>query len=574
MTQQETHHDDFGENQSIRLKSKTPQQQQQRQRQKKKDRHGHYASCHSSKHYKKKRGREALGAIILYVLCISLPSLFGILVRWYECNFVVSEPNGHRDKEPSVFPVTAVATAGYYYYNQLWNGLGSACRFLLLEKHLGQYMKRHALSDVQFVFAISTFLSILRVFLVYMLVPRYLAPRRLAALFHAKSTHLLSSSEYHFSKNALGSGSGSGSRDSSSNSSGSSSSSRPIGLFLRNVWTKTGRSLQRSLGHESQYLDGNVHYNVNANVDAAYTTQLFMAPRYATAVFRLLFCLVSCSWALAKFSRSDFWPVWVGGRMDARTKYCWDLSGSVAIQGASLDSDFDHQNTALRYFFLGQASYQIHSLSFHFLSMMLLLVCSSGRNGDGGCRTFLSARTSLKSYVRPIMEHSFYFVLTVMTYMFSGLRRLGAICIFVLEFSSMVLQLLQICINAPEQSRLKDVKLIRCIVHRFMAVPIFIYCRFFVLPFIVQYSALFESAMWLKQIEHALTPGVAMVIYMFFNGMLLLAFGLNLVYLRRLLFHPSLEAMHLEQPQEQQQQQQQKRRRQHAQQRVVHTKED
>jgi hypothetical protein len=151
------------------------------------------------------------------------------------------------------------------------------------------------------------------------------------------------------------------------------------------------------------------------------------------------------------------------------------------------------------------------------------------------------------------MEHSFYFVLTVMTYMFSGLRRLGAICIFVLEFSSMVLQLLQICINAPEQSHLKNLNLIQ-FVHRFMAIPIFIYSRFFVLPFIVQYSALFESAMWLKQIEHALAPGVAMVIYIFFNGMLLLAFGFNLVYLRRLLFHPSLEQLSLQKQQQQQQQ--------------------
>jgi hypothetical protein len=312
--------------------------------------------------------------------------------------------------------------------------------------------------------------------------------------------------------------------------------------LLSDLWTKTGRSFQRSLGHESQYL-------YEKNVDAVYATKAFMAPRYATAIFRLLFCFLSCSWALAKFSSSDFWPVWVGGRLNARTKYCWDLSGSVAIQGASLDIDFDHQNSALRYFFLGQASYQIHSLSFHFLSMILLLVCG-GKKNDG---YYLSARTSLKSYIRPIMEHSFYFVLTVMTYMFSGLRRLGAICIFVLEFSSMVLQLLQICINAPEQSHLKNLNLIQ-FVHRFMAIPIFIYSRFFVLPFIVQYSALFESAMWLKQIEHALAPGVAMVIYIFFNGMLLLAFGFNLVYLRRLLFHPSLEQLSLQKQQQQQQQ--------------------
>jgi len=58
------------------------------------------------------------------------------------------------------------------------------------------------------------------------------------------------------------------------------------------------------------------------------------------------------------------------------------------------------------------------------------------------------------------------------------------------------------------------------------------------MPFIVQYSAAFESTMWLQNIEHALTPGVGTVIYSFFNGTLLLAFGLNFIYLRRLLFHP------------------------------------
>eukprot|EP00557_Chaetoceros_sp_GSL56_P012783 CAMPEP_0176486914 /NCGR_PEP_ID=MMETSP0200_2-20121128/5832_1 /TAXON_ID=947934 /ORGANISM="Chaetoceros sp., Strain GSL56" /LENGTH=571 /DNA_ID=CAMNT_0017883667 /DNA_START=177 /DNA_END=1892 /DNA_ORIENTATION=+ len=513
---------------------------------------------------KKKRCREALGAIILYIMCISLPSLFGILVRWYEYNFVIAATTadgvsnidwasttttttGKKEQSSLLFQFQQAATTGTGYYNhnlwgddlsfatltrhfrRCWKVLSSVCRFL--ERHIGQYMKRDALSDVQFVIAISTLLSVLRVFLVYMLVPRYLAPRRLAALFHAKSTHLLSSSEYRFSNN----NNNNNNRGSSTNrerGKGVEQNNDSFAIFrlLSNLWTKMSRSFQRSLGHEAaQY-----PYDYD-NLDVVSSARLFMAPRYATAVFRLLFCFLSCSWALVKFSSSNFWPVWVGGRFMARTKYCWDLSGSVAIQGAALDSDFDHQNSALRYFFLGQASYQIHSLSFHFFSMVLLLVC--GRGNDG--RHYLSARTSLKSYFRPVMEHSFYFVLTVMTYMFSGLRRLGAICIFVLEFSSMVLQLLQLCINAPEQSRLKNMTLIQ-FVHRFLAIPVFIYCRFFVLPFIVQYSAWFESTMWLKQIEHALAPGVAMVIYIFFNGMLLLAFGFNLVYLRRLLFHPSL----------------------------------
>ncbi len=224
-----------------------------------------------------------------------------------------------------------------------------------------------------------------------------------------------------------------------------------------------------------------------------------------------------------------FWPIWVGGLKTAQTKNCWDLSGSLTLKGAEVDSDFDNQNSALRYFFLGQAAYQMHSLCFHFLSMTLLLIC-------GGKDGYLSARQSLKSYMRPLIEHTIYFVLTVATYIFSGLRRLGAISIFALEMSSMVVQFLQICINAPETSVMRNPRFIKYI-HR-LVIPIFVYFRFFVMPFIVQYSAALESSKWLQQIEHLLTPGCGMVIYLFFNGMLAGALVLNLVYLRRLLFHP------------------------------------
>ena len=78
---------------------------------------------------------------------------------------------------------------------------------------------------------------------------------------------------------------------------------------------------------------------------------------------------------------------------------------------------------------------------------------------------------------------------------------------------------------------------------RFVVLPIFVYFRFFVMPFIVQYSAALESSKWLQQIEHLLTPGCGMVIYFFFNGMLMIAFVLNLVYLRRLLFHPHVKEL-------------------------------
>ena len=117
----------------------------------------------------------------------------------------------------------------------------------------------------------------------------------------------------------------------------------------------------------------------------------------------------------------------------------------------SFDSDFDNQNSALRYFFLGQASYQLQSLCFHFLSMILLLIYSgmkqrkkSSRNhNESGSSSLndsshksriVSARSSIKSYLRPVVEHSIYFVLTISTFFFSALRRLGSITIFALIY--------------------------------------------------------------------------------------------------------------------------------------------
>lgn len=484
---------------------------------------------------KKSRIRELFGAIALYLLCVSLPTIFGVAVHWYERHFSYHRESSNSSAEDEIGSHIGdtFLSSGHESVSALFRNAADILlspygnerdKFHLMEvpfsvyhflqRHLRQYIKRDALSDVQCVIAISILLSLIRVVIVYLLVPRYLAPRRLAALVHSKSTHLLSSSEYAFNQKLYG-----GNQDEKSNSEETTSS--PL-EYLNDLWIQTGHTIRRSLGHEAQ--------TPYKKMDPSQALRLFRAPRYATAVFRLLFCMLSCSFALAKFSSSDFWPVWVGGLKTAQTKNCWDLSGSVAFKGASLDSDFDHQNTALRYFFLGQASYQIHSLCFHFLSMLLLILC-------GGSSGYMSARQSLKSYSRPMLEHSLYFVLTVMTYIFSGLRRLGAISIFALELSSMVLQLLQLCINAPESSILRNTKMVK-FVHRFIAIPVFTYCRFFVMPFIVQYSAAFESTMWLQNIEHALTPGVGMVIYSFFNGTLLLAFGLNFIYLRRLLFHP------------------------------------
>ena len=58
------------------------------------------------------------------------------------------------------------------------------------------------------------------------------------------------------------------------------------------------------------------------------------------------------------------------------------------------------------------------------------------------------------------------------------------------------------------------------------------------LPFIVWYSAAFESQEWLKQMEHAFFPGWGNFVYYFFNGLVMIIVALNFVLFRRLLFHP------------------------------------
>jgi len=69
---------------------------------------------------------------------------------------------------------------------------------------------------------------------------------------------------------------------------------------------------------------------------------------------------------------------------------------------------------------------------------------------------------------------------------------------------------------------------------------LFSYCRFFVLPFVVWYSAAFESQEWLDQIEKVFTRGWGQQISIVFNSLLCLIFALNLVLFRRLLYHPHL----------------------------------
>src|SRR6056300_238373 len=118
-----------------------------------------------------------------------------------------------------------------------------------------------------------------------------------------------------------------------------------------------------------------------------------------------------------------------------------------------------------------------------------------------------------------MMEHFIVLALLIGAYLFSGLRRLGAVGIFTLEVSSIFLQLLQVCIYAPENSWWRKPEVV-LFVHRVLTIPTFVYCRLIVLPLVLWRSALFESQEWLEQIEKVFSPGWGERLYTVFNGLL------------------------------------------------------
>ena len=520
--------------------------------------------------------KELIGAATLYWLCISAPAIIGFFVRVYEDHILgvidalqsywLAVDDGEQQAAGEMTYYDTVSSYASYYSSK---AASYACGYIATSEWCGTNddigkdgsgffagVRRHLyrdstpLNDLLLVMTSAMVLAIVRVLLVSLLVPRALAPQRLAAMTRCKSTHILSSSSsYEFSpavkrkNNVGGSLRGNlsalaapdlgGSEDETADygnqidlEDSAEDDDARIALFSERVGSRIQASIRRSLGHEP------VPAADFENLDTSTAQRIFSAPRFATAIFRCLYCSASCLMAYSLFRTANFWPVYVGGLASSSTRNCWDRSGSIAL--GSLDSDFDHNNAALHIFFLAQGAYQLHSLWFHVLSMALLLLYEEGNE------RIISMKTSMKSYLRPLAEHLISLTLIFLCYIFSGLRRLGAVGIFTLESSSISLQLLQVCINAPQSSPLRRPKFVKRL-HRYLVVPSFLYCRFFVFPFIVWYSAAFESQDWLEQIEKAFVPGSAFVLYVIFNLMISFIFGLNLVFFRRLLFHPHLQ---------------------------------
>jgi len=409
------------------------------------------------------------------------------------------------------------------------------------------------LQDIQFLILLAIVLALVRVWMVHMLVPAYLTPKRLEALARSKSSHMLASSSYSFETKQWSKvrkraeakrGSDRGNKnDDEDEQRGKRSIYERILTIVSTQWYMLRPSVRRALGHEpsARFNDFVTQQNQDrsfrrSNSTSNPTQHLFNAPRHATASFRLVYTTTSCLLALMLFRDAEFWPrIVFGTHEQAATKHCWDLSGSFSALGF-LDEDYDERNGDLKYFFLAQASYHLHSLFFHVCSMTLLILYG-GDSNDG--RKLISMKTSTQSYIRPLVEHIVVLALLVGAYLFSGLRRLGAVGIFTMDLSSASLQLLQACLYAPENSWLRKPEVVM-FVHRVVTVPTFVYCRLLVLPFVLWRSALFESQDWLEQIERVFYEGLGERVYFLFNASLCLLFTLNLVLFRRLIFHPHL----------------------------------
>mmetsp|Transcript_14000 Transcript_14000/g.33608 ORF Transcript_14000/g.33608 Transcript_14000/m.33608 type:complete len:752 (-) Transcript_14000:84-2339(-) len=263
--------------------------------------------------------------------------------------------------------------------------------------------------------------------------------------------------------------------------------------------------------------------------DIAGGGRVYAAPKFATAIFRLLFCLMSSLTAYVSFVKAEWWPPILLGH--GSTLNCWSLS-SV---GLAMDADFDLYNTALRRYYLIQASYHVHSAAFHiFTSMLLWFVSKSSRRssqygkGEGSVFRFYNIHT--------FFRHCFSIGLILVTYLFSSTRRLGAIAMFALDLSNIPLHVLQIRINAPTQSRI-PIRFLHALV-----LLSFCFLRIYVCIFVIAFSALEESQSsgWLEQLS-SMQSGVANAMKGVFVIGFIFYLVLTAVYFIRLVTHSHVQ---------------------------------
>lgn len=498
----------------------------------------------------KQKKRQALlnltYGISLYGICVSLPTLLGVLVRLYEQPDLFLDRQSPYHDEPNVPTIyTFIHDTCMHLISQIID-LSAFYSFhsdpVVRRGFVGDGLNNHTthissalnsagpiqslflgkLNDVYLICLLSIFLAMIRLLIMYIFVPAH--DNKEHGMVRCRSMHTLRSYDL--------------SHEESENKS-----------FEDNKTKQLRRNQHNNSKTQDKYLS---------------------ALQYATALFRLLYSLITSVSAFYLFRHADFWPIYLGGKSTSATANCWDLSGAIAFV-PGVDQDFDHFNSTLRQYFIIQASYQIQSLFFH-------------------CFLFLFSSSSWKwkkspgDFIRTYTEHVVALALLSSSFLFSSARRLGTVALFALDSSGLFLHLLQICLNynymedkddedpddddvhhhlledyssiyikkgsvlvgqnsivEKKKQKLNKIRSRRNIVwfvHRCLVLPSFMYCRFFILPVIVWYSAAYESHEWLQQMEHAFVPGWSNFVYYFFNGLLMIIVSLNFILFRRLLFHP------------------------------------
>jgi hypothetical protein len=513
----------------------------------------------------------------LYAMCLLLPSILGVIVRF--CQQKWNDQIIYRQ-------VTTYICSFSWTANTQWCQAEVAAASnpgaTVLAPDAG-------ISDVGVVVVLSLSMAVVRVALVHYLVPQYKQPERLEALVRCKSVHLLSASYpgtvTPTKRRSLSTGNffdggpamppipflESETLKSNNLSMMRRESSEENLLYPRsttleqNVFNMAANEsglfldsdddheeaapapvvssglLTSSSAHSLQQLLEQAQVKTvtpvaTANEQNQAAERIFAAPKYATAVFRLMYCTACILIALMYFSDAEFWPAAVGGR--GSSKHCWDLS---SVTAAVMESDFDNHNTVLRRYFLVQGSYHFHSAAFHLLTSLLLWLVSSSRKNKEKTTPkilgFIPAGIITLDNIKTFLQHSLAVSLLAGTYLFSSLRRLAAVGMFAFDVSSWFLHLLQLCINAPPGTKRISPTWV-WILHRGLVVPSFCYSRFYVFPFVIGYSALVESQDWLKQLEKMSIPGAAMYMRALFAVWLSLLMFMNVVYVRRLMNHP------------------------------------
>lgn len=395
--------------------------------------------------------RVFLEGSFIYLLCVFIPSLLGYLIRLY-ADYKESHADTQTPEEPTdtswmtsaseLFAFAKEETESYLCasssevgVSQSWAeyaGMSWLCPSKKDEDKDILWSPDAQWTDLGTVAFLSLLLATVRIFILYAIVPLQ-EPHRLSAVFRCKSVHLLSRDYGVLTPH--------GTPVPRRKMAPTNLSGAQLGALQMPDISAEGSTADEDASHLGLSLDDDDREDLNLSSpprgvpdapefigeeEETFTQEGFnSAPRLATASFRLVYSGLVAAVAYYFFAKSEFWPIYVGG--SGKTAACWDLSGGLSVAG--VDGDFDAQNTALRQYYLTQSAYHWHSGAFHLLSVLLLFLRPKEKRPGW-------IQDSTSSYQRSFLQHSVAILLLSTTYVFSSLRRLGAIGMFVFDVSS------------------------------------------------------------------------------------------------------------------------------------------